>query len=136
MGTVGAHPSGISPYGLLDCSGTVFEWTAQPATCDDLENSESSRANLGGSICRPFEDCSIGYIEADPPATRMGDVGFRCSWSLVPLATAAAGCVTAGAEGASGVRLEQMTWEQMEEPSSFYRQLFAKENSDLPHCYL
>ncbi len=33
---VGAYPEGASPYGLLDCAGNVWEWTATPYDEDEM----------------------------------------------------------------------------------------------------
>ena len=59
---VGSFPQGVSPYGLLDAAGQVFEWTDTPLSGEPTETAAERRRYLvkGGSwddrgcgVCRP-----------------------------------------------------------------------------------
>jgi formylglycine-generating enzyme required for sulfatase activity len=50
---VGAHPSGVSPFGLLDAAGQVFEWTATAAGEGRYIVKGGSWDDQGCGVCRP-----------------------------------------------------------------------------------
>ena len=66
------YKDGISPYGLYDTAGNVWEWT-------DSQYNESRKAVRGGSwglshrFARAFT--RVGY----KPDTRINNLGFRCA---------------------------------------------------------
>jgi formylglycine-generating enzyme required for sulfatase activity len=81
---VDAHPQGASPYGVMDMTGNVWQWTDEFAD-------EHTRAAIvrGGEYYRP--QGSIWYFPAAfrngehgklllmaPGYDRSGGVGFRC----------------------------------------------------------
>jgi toxoflavin biosynthesis protein ToxD len=50
---VDAHPDGVSPYGMLDSAGQVFEWTASTYTDGRYVVKGGSWDDKGCGICRP-----------------------------------------------------------------------------------
>jgi len=50
---VGAYPTGVSPYGMLDAAGQVFEWTATGAGNRRHFVKGGSWDDKGCGICRP-----------------------------------------------------------------------------------
>ncbi len=84
---VGSYPAGVSPYGVLDLAGNVWEWTqseykAYPYQAEDgRENLDSAKARvLRGGAWGPVADstrASIrnGYVV---PTSASSIVGFRC----------------------------------------------------------
>ncbi len=51
--SVGGFPAGVSPFGLLDAAGQVFEWTATPAGRDRFIVKGGSWDDKGCGVCRP-----------------------------------------------------------------------------------
>ena len=81
---VGAHPSGASPYGVMDMVGNVWQWT------DQFED-EHTRAAIvrGGSYYQPqgsiwyfpqaYRNDTHGKLLLMAPSyDRSGALGFRC----------------------------------------------------------
>lgn len=87
---VGAYPEGASPYGVLDCLGNVWEWTADlyRAYPNSEFTTDKYRENLrvfrGGSWnnYQYNNRCSNRHRE-DPRYTCVSH-GFRCARSLTP----------------------------------------------------
>ena len=50
---VGSFPEGVSPYGLLDAAGQVFEWTSTPAGDGRHIVKGGSWDDSGCGVCRP-----------------------------------------------------------------------------------
>lgn len=50
---VGGFPSGVSPFGLLDPAGQVFEWTSTPAGKGRFIVKGGSWDDKGCGVCRP-----------------------------------------------------------------------------------
>jgi len=96
---VDAHPSGVSPYGVMDMVGNVWQWT------DEFYDEHTRAAILkGGEYYQP--QGSVWYfpnlLRIDthgklllmaPSIDRSGGIGFRCvkdESSTAPAATKAA----------------------------------------------
>ena len=50
---VGSYPTGVSPFGLLDAAGQVFEWTSTPSGVGRRIVKGGSWDDKGCGICRP-----------------------------------------------------------------------------------
>lgn len=92
---VGCFPHGASPYGVMDLSGNVWEWTrslwgednSKPrfmypySNKDGRENLEADRDILrvlrGGSFSYPSRLIRVTYRDWNFPANRDHDIGFR-----------------------------------------------------------
>lgn len=66
-------PSGVSPYGVFDLAGNVWEWTSTTFA-------STLRVLRGGSWNDPsfVARCSARYYLG--PSVRLAYVGFRCAW--------------------------------------------------------
>jgi iron(II)-dependent oxidoreductase len=81
---VKAHPSGASPFGLMDMTGNIWQWT------DEFQDEHTRAAILrGGSYYQPqgsnwyfpqaYKLTEHGkYLLMAPSKDRSGTVGFRC----------------------------------------------------------
>ncbi len=79
---VGAFPTDLSPFGCLDMSGNVSEWTASfPDGRPVTRLRENANVILrGGSFRRPGSKESVAWRWAYPAlTTREADIGFRCA---------------------------------------------------------
>lgn len=74
------YPAGVSPYGIYDMVGNVWEWCldtkSQHELNVDLSGSEE-RAVHGGSFVSVHERSEIGFRYFLPPATSYASIGFR-----------------------------------------------------------
>jgi len=67
---VGVYPDGASPYGLLDCAGNVWEWTASRV-------GENQIVIRGGSWNFRAEDARCFARDYSHPGHRSNCIGFR-----------------------------------------------------------
>jgi formylglycine-generating enzyme required for sulfatase activity len=71
---LGCFPGSASPYGLLDLSGNVWEWTSSP--WPDPEN--KWYVVRGGSYATQFRFATCSYDSPREPHQAYDSVGFRC----------------------------------------------------------
>ena len=83
--TVGCFPGGVTPYGVLDMAGNVYEWTRSiykeyPYEGGDGREDQSSndrRVVRGGSWAFDNGDVRCADRYWDDPGSRHGSMGFR-----------------------------------------------------------
>ena len=90
---VGAHPSGASPYGILDAGGNVWEWVADwfdekyyevsPDRDPRGPRTGSARVVRGGSWDSRPTVLSASARNSASRGYREGDFGFRCAMDPV-----------------------------------------------------
>jgi formylglycine-generating enzyme required for sulfatase activity len=85
---VGSFPAGASPYGVLDMSGNVWEWTADWYAVDYYSRSAyenptgpvsgQQRVVRGGSWYYYGKNLRVVNRHRDSPTYRYDNIGFRC----------------------------------------------------------
>ena len=88
---VGSYPSGASPYGALDMTGNVYEWTADwydrryytasPGSNPQGRGSGSFRVVRGGSWVNGEKRVRAAARFNNAPSSPLNNVGFRCARS-------------------------------------------------------
>lgn len=69
---VGRYPQGMTPQGLMDMAGNVWEWMENYSEWD-----ENSFALRGGSWAYGYQDLCCSAYAYDPPDDHWYDRGFR-----------------------------------------------------------
>jgi formylglycine-generating enzyme required for sulfatase activity len=76
------YEQGVSPYGIFDLSGNVWEWCLNSAY-DDLDiTSERQRAVQGGSYIGSHERAQINFSFDLNPDYHYGSIGFRLACAV------------------------------------------------------
>jgi formylglycine-generating enzyme required for sulfatase activity len=85
---VGNYLAGASPYGVLDMSGNVWEWTADWYAADSYQRATYrnptgpveglQRVIRGGSWYYQDKSVRIAKRHKDTPTSRYDNIGFRC----------------------------------------------------------
>lgn len=74
---VGSYPQGVSPFGLHDMAGNVWEWTSSP-----FPGQANFRVLRGGGWGNNPYCLRTAYRHGNRPTTSLDMVGFRCAADL------------------------------------------------------
>jgi formylglycine-generating enzyme required for sulfatase activity len=83
--TVGSYGDGVSPYGMYDMAGNVWEWTAswyQPYPGNEVPSpyyGEQFRVLRGGGWFDTESELRTTRRSANVPTAANDDIGFRCA---------------------------------------------------------
>jgi gamma-glutamyl hercynylcysteine S-oxide synthase len=90
---IGCYPAGVSPYGVYDMVGSVWQWCADAADADAAVDDEdpfvdpdgyeetSERVTRGGGWNNLRWSLSCSSRNGFPPTARFSNLGFRCATS-------------------------------------------------------
>jgi len=93
---VGTYPAGASPFGVLDMTGNVWEWTASEARLYPGSNEKppswdkplnpGTRLQIirGGAFTEDTKRCTVTYRNWVPSDFKSRELGFRCAQDQPP----------------------------------------------------
>lgn len=93
---VGTYPAGASPFGVLDMTGNVWEWTASeaglypgstqkpPSWDKPLPDGVKLQIIRGGAFTEETKRCTVTYRNWVPSDFRARELGFRCAKDQFP----------------------------------------------------
>ena len=73
---VNRYQKGVSPYGVFDMAGNVWEWTLNTAAATD-EGRDHRRAVAGGSFVSPCDRAQTSFRYYLDPRVRYSSIGIR-----------------------------------------------------------
>lgn len=78
---VNRYPNGVSPYGVFDLAGNVWEWCLNGredgSRSPELAGLDEKRIVHGGSFVSPCERSQASFLYFIPPQTTFASIGFR-----------------------------------------------------------
>jgi formylglycine-generating enzyme required for sulfatase activity len=82
--SVTAYSEGVSPFGVFDMSGNVWEWCLTTWNANRIElDLEDTRVLRGGSLLSESHEAQVFIRNGIDPINRINDVGFRiCATSV------------------------------------------------------
>ena len=93
---IGSFPKGVSPYGVYDMVGCIWQWCADAADedamvddsdpcCDpDEYDDDNERVTRGGGWNNLRWSLTCASRNGFPPTARFSNLGFRCAWTPPP----------------------------------------------------
>lgn len=77
---VGSYPQGVSPFGVLDMSGNLWEWCLNKFVSPEnvtVDDSGDTRVLRGGALYNSQDDATTSFRNSNGPLNRYISGGFR-----------------------------------------------------------